>query len=690
MQPGNSAQRSQGLLQQARSSLGTKRPVACQRCHAQKVKCSGGRPCSRCHMAGCEHECSYVVRDRKVRIDESYLEQLIRDSEELRKHRLRSQSHVLPTIEQHPFSATERSDTRTRNPLLEDRPWFQTHEGLALPVYVSEAACTGFATRLCQCLDGNKSATPHILRTRLIPESTLNQVAHSGIQWPSLARARLLVNTALGHANPPFHLALRKSTLDHLQHIYEQGLFNDAIFLCKYFALFALGEVYSFHNDGGEKGTVPGMAYYARAIGLISVPPERPTIIHIEALLILVTSSPWALYSQSLNRQHSAYLMVGNALRFALLVGLNHNIPDTQCPGRIAREHRVRLWWTIYVFDRSWSLKLGLPVQINDEAIHVDLPTNLDSENYHNELVDSSYQAAFVRLARISSTIMRTIYSRSNFTETFLQREQRILLDLQEWTQSLPNHLHLHTTRHNPKCTILVHLQFNYCVILAIRPILLTLLNHLSPNLTPNEPAIPATLAALKDACIHSARHTLTLCTNEWTNGASSTYGYAFAQYIFTAALVLLISSLLPGGTAEDLTSVETVIEMLKSLVANGSLVADDLFHHLVRAQHCLRSGRFASRVAKQQGLSLSVASPSAQSPFPAVLWSKGQADNLPSTGHFDAGGAAAGSAYMVLDQPLMQDFLTRDVEEYGLFDAGEMAGVETDLWPGLPLWAAW
>ncbi|PYI33575.1 hypothetical protein BP00DRAFT_423991 [Aspergillus indologenus CBS 114.80] len=632
-------------------------------------------------MAGCGNECSYVVRDRKVRIDESYLEQLIRDSEELRQYQLRCKSHVLPTIDQQ-TSPTEGSDTKTRNALLEDRPWFHAHDGLALPIYVSEAACTGFATRLCQCLDGDKSAVPHIPRTRYVEESALAQMAHSGIQWPSLACARLLVNTALGHANPPFHLALRKSTLDHLQQIYEHGLFNDPIFLCKYFALFALGEVYSFHNDGGEK-TVPGTAYYARAISLIPVLPERPTIIHIEALLIL------ALYSQSLNRQHSAYLMVGNALRFALLVGLNYNIPVTQWPDPTAREHRVRLWWTIYIFDRSWSLKLGLPVQINDEAIHVDLPTNLDSTTYHNEFLDSSYQVAFVKLARISSTIMRTIYSRSNFTETFLQREQKILLALQQWTQSLPDHLHLQTTRHYPKCTILVHLQFNYCVILAIRPILLTLLDHLSPIPAPDEPAIPATLTALKDACIHSARHTLTLCTIEWTNGASSTYGYAFAQYIFTAALILLISSLLPGGTAEDLASVETAIEMLSSLVANGSLVADDLFHHLVRAQHCLRSGRFASRVAKQRGLSLSLASP-AHSPFPAVLSSDGQADYLPSTGPFDAAGAAVESAYMVLDRPLMQDFLTQEVGELGLFDAGEMAGMGTDLWPGLPLWAAW
>ncbi|RAL09417.1 uncharacterized protein BO97DRAFT_168384 [Aspergillus homomorphus CBS 101889] len=694
MQAGSTEDGSQRPLQQAsnrtrpRITLGNKRPVACHRCHAQKVKCSGETPCSRCNMAGCANECSYVVRDRKVRVDESYLERLIEDSEELRQYRLNSRNTICNSLESgHP--STEKNDFNPHNPLLEDRPWFQTHEGLALPVFISEAACTGFATRLCQCLDGEGIVVSHIPRMQYVAEPTLNQLSQTGVQWPSLSRARLLVKTALGHISPPFHVALVKSTIEYLHGIYERRAFDDPVLSCKYFALFALGELYSISNDRTTQGMVPGMAYYARAIGLTPVLPERPTIMHIESLLML------ALYSQSLNRQHSAYLMVGTALRFALFLGLNHNIPDCHCPDRKAREHRARLWWTIYIFDRSWGLKLGLPGQTNDEDIQVGLPIDLDDEVYRDEFVDSAYQVAFIKLARISTQIMRTIYSRKQFPETFLQREQSILLKLQQWMQSLPEHLRLHTSNHNPKCTILIHLQFNYCVILAIRPILLGILNHLTSG---PESTIRPTLVALKDACIHSARHTLILCADEWTNGSSSTYGYAFAQYIFTSALILIISSLLPGGTAEDFASVDTAVEMLNSLVANGSLVADDLYQHLIRAQNCLRTGRFASRFPITESetnhyLNTSFSPPDNFSHNPNLdvqSLNPSTMIHTPGLGNAVTGDPMYLTAEMALYQPLMQDFLTQSVGDLGCLDIPEVPAAGSDVWPGLPLWTTW
>ncbi|PWY94559.1 hypothetical protein BO94DRAFT_457304, partial [Aspergillus sclerotioniger CBS 115572] len=644
--------------------------VSCRRCHAQKVKCSGQRPCSRCQLAGCGDACTYVARDRKVRVDESYLEQLIKDSEELRRNRQRGGGNS---------STLDKSDSNTRNPLLQDQAWFQPYEGDTLPVFVSEAACTGFATRLCQCLDGDSAPVSHIPRNRYIAESTLTQVTHAGIQWPSLIRARLLVKTALDHASPFFHVALRKPSLDYLQTIYEQPD-TDPVLMCKYFALFALGEAYSSPNNRSNQGLVPGMEYHARAMNLIAVLPERPTIVHIEALLIL------ALFSQFLNRWHSAYLMVGNALRFALLVGLNHNIPDNQCPDPTAREHRLRLWWTIYIFDRFWGLKLGLPVQLSDDDIHVGLPMDLDTPTYTEDFVPSLYQVAFIKLAQISTRIMRTIYSRTQFTETFLQREQRLLIELRQWMQSLPGPLRLQTNQPNPKGNILIHLQFNYCVILAIRPILLRILDNLalSPQTT-----ISPTLAALKDACIHSARHMLVLCADEWTNGSSATYGYAFAQYSFTAALILIIACLVPDGgvgntAVEDLTSVQTATEMLSSFAANGSLVADDLYRHLVRAQQCLRTGRFASQVPFHPSHhSSSYGPPSAgmQWPiFPSIV-----ASSTPGRG---AGDVLSRNAETALDETRIQEFVAQPAEDLGLLDSLDMmSGSELDMWLGLPLW---
>jgi late competence protein required for DNA uptake (superfamily II DNA/RNA helicase) len=43
---------------------------SCHRCHAQKIKCSGEKPCSKCRAAGYEGQCIYATRDRKIRVDE--------------------------------------------------------------------------------------------------------------------------------------------------------------------------------------------------------------------------------------------------------------------------------------------------------------------------------------------------------------------------------------------------------------------------------------------------------------------------------------------------------------------------------------------------------------------------------------------------------------------------------------------
>ncbi|KAL4801015.1 fungal-specific transcription factor domain-containing protein [Aspergillus venezuelensis] len=595
-------------MNQLRSAVGKtpkKRSVACQRCHAQKIKCAGGQPCPKCLLTGCEKQCRYVARDRKIRVDESYLEQLIKDSEELRHGKLHPNGTESPDYGTLNSSDSPARSPDTQNPIMQDRAWFQSHNvnESTLPIFVSEVACPAFATRLCQSLIGDDASTSHIPRMQYADEATLNLLSHAGTPWPCLNRARLLVHTAIGHANPLFHLTFRKRTVEYLETIYRNAAFDDPVLVCKYFALFALGEVCSVSSARLQDGIVPGTAYYARAVSLLPLLPERPNMGHIEALLSL------ALYSQFLNRWHSAYTMVGTALRLGLSAGLNHNIPPEQCPDPIARENRVRVWWTIYNFDRFWSLKLGLPLQVAECDVHVDLPSELDLSsvpNYYDEFVDSSYQIALIKLARIASNITRKIYSRTIFAENFLQREQRILVDLRQWLQELPEQLKWKTSEENPKTTVSIHLQFNYCLVLATRPVLLSMLDHKIKSIpAPEEdtgnaiiPQIPAAITTISEACIHSARRTLILCADEWTKGSLPVYGYAFAQYIFTSSLALVISTLLasegregtgnPKVAADDRERIKTGSEMLNSLVDNGSLVAHDLSIHLRRVMDCL------------------------------------------------------------------------------------------------------
>lgn len=230
---------------------------------------------------------------------DSYLEQLLKDSEELheRRHRLKQESHLTRQEQITDFQqasddiATENDEPRIQGNLLGDRPWFQLHDASVLPLYISGATCTAFATRLCQCLKRTNTPTLYLPKTRYTDESTLSSLLHSDVEWPSFVCAQLLVKTALGHIVPCFHLALKKDTMDMLHCVYQSGDFDNSSIKCKYFALFAIAQVYSTPHDMSNASNVPGSAYFAQALNLIQIIPERPSMIHIESLLLIVCYS---------------------------------------------------------------------------------------------------------------------------------------------------------------------------------------------------------------------------------------------------------------------------------------------------------------------------------------------------------------------------------------------------------------
>lgn len=178
--------------------------------------------------------------------------------------------------------------------------------------------------------------------------------------------------------------------------------------------------------------------------------------------LLPLLTSPKAFFCQFLNRFHSAYLFIGNALRLALSMGLNYNVPQSQNLNPVAREHRIRIWWSIYTLDRFWGSKSGFPVQIHDEWIHVDLPSNLASETYPDQFADSAFPTTAIQLAKITGNTTGDIYCQKQSVESFLHCEQKLLTQLKQLVQSLPEQMRLHPDTTNPKDVIQMHLQFNF------------------------------------------------------------------------------------------------------------------------------------------------------------------------------------------------------------------------------------
>jgi proline utilization trans-activator len=124
-------------------------------------------------------------------------------------------------------------------------------------------------------------------------------------------------------------------------------------------------------------------------------------------------------------------------------MGLHLNIPPAILPDPAIREHRRRIWWTAYTFDRMWSAKLGFPHAISDKEIEVGFPSNPSEYTDQEDIPDCAYFVAIIGLARLTSRTMGSIYGSSSQKTSLSQRVQSALTDLRNWKDELPETLKL-------------------------------------------------------------------------------------------------------------------------------------------------------------------------------------------------------------------------------------------------------
>lgn len=298
-------------------------------------------------------------------------------------------------------------------------------------------------------------------------------------------------------------------------------------------------------------------------------------------------------------------------MRMGLTIGLNHNIPESQLIDPVERQHRIEIWWTIYIFDRMWGSKMGLPMQILDEDIHVDMPSPITPRWRHEEeLSDTEYMTANIQLARIVGETISKLYSRRKYQETFLQRVQKLLKALKNWVDTLPESLRLNMEdlESSKKPVVSLHMAFNQCVILTTRPTLLHLLITLhkkkeknsstdtGADTSPNdaatsqveEPTVSQPVLTLSEACIHAARHSHSMILTRWINGTMPTFGYFHAHYLFSSALILAMSSFVPIGNPNDMSCFDSALDLLRSMSENGNLAAAEFYNNLEQVKMCL------------------------------------------------------------------------------------------------------
>ncbi|KLP08481.1 hypothetical protein CEK26_009392 [Fusarium fujikuroi] len=536
-----------------------------------------------------------------------YIDDLIAENQRLRQDDAKPRPE--PSI---PDVSSTETPSSLQGTLLEERPWFFDMNVLHTPVLIGEASDAAFATRFRQAI--SEPGHSHIPRVNYAPDERLLALSDQDCPWPIPSRARLLVNVALKYVSRTYYIVRKSQILEGL----EQTILNphsaDSLLRSKLWVLFAIGEMYSTRTAAKDRN-FPGMAYFARATRILRIISERPRIDAIEIRLLL------SFYSLALNRRYTAYALAGSSVRLSVVMGLHLNVPESQLRDAGAREHRNRVWWTAYSFDRMWASRLGHPVAIQDDDIEVDLPTDPVLDTPSDDFADSSYFIAGLRLARLAAKVINAIYTRRPQQKTLSQRVQEALRDLRAFVEELPPHLHIEPTdapEPSPK-PLSLHLYFNQVAITATRPILLHVLRtHVSAWDTQprTEPQIPVSAMTLSEACIRCARHSCRLLIDCWIDGSFATFDYFYTQYLFSSATVLAISSLIDGKECRsDKEQFESAAQFLHQLKENGNFAAEEFCRHVDAMKVCMRAleARRGQFVVQDTGLlGLDVLNPTA------------------------------------------------------------------------------
>lgn len=265
-------------------------------------------------------------------------------------------------------------------------------------------------------------------------------------------------------------------------------------------------------------------------------------------------------------------------------MGLHLNVPQANLPDAAMSEHRRRIWWTAYTFDRMWSAKLGFPHSTSGIEAQIDLPSNVLAPVSKEDFPDPSHFVAGIGLAQLSSRILESIYGYASQKTSLSERVYSSFRDLQDWMDRLPKSLKMDNgqARSDLRSTSL-QLSFNQLLILATRPILLHVLRtSLGHSLLDSQAEVPQSAARLAEACIRCARHSFTLLSESWINGSFMIFDYFDTQFLFSSASILTIS-VVWDRTANlgDKDRIECIEQFLWQLKLNGNFAAAEFHQHV-------------------------------------------------------------------------------------------------------------
>ncbi|KAI5925663.1 fungal-specific transcription factor domain-containing protein [Camillea tinctor] len=388
---------------------------------------------------------------------------------------------------------------------------------------------------------------------------------------PSFNHAIYLFNTVKFHLGQTYRLFDEAEFEDQIRNFYTNAsprIDECRLWFVKFLLILAFGT--AFQAPPTDTQEPPGAKIFKQAMALV---PDT-TSLWKDSLLAIEVLAFIGLYLFSIYERESAHIYLGQPIRIVQLEGLHTQLPEKEL-GTETTTHCRDLWWTLYIMDRHFSSALGLPMSVQDSDITTPVnPPNVGSGG------DSS-RSLQVNLSHLLSIILTTIY-KPNVTplETFLEQTRSILHTLAHHAQEIEKIMRLKLQNcigSLPRGICYLTLLYHQCVIVATRPLLLSVLKERLDMLgypgDENWKSFLAQTGSVISTGIKSAAKTLQILTSEY-----SLLGEAFLPYdiefAFGAALhVTMVNALFPGEV--DYQGCRQLAhQVLRNLITRGNRVA--------------------------------------------------------------------------------------------------------------------
>ncbi|KAJ5961399.1 hypothetical protein N7501_006340 [Penicillium viridicatum] len=450
------------------------------------------------------------------------------------------------------------------------------HQNAMTGEFVGASSTTHLAKRLNP---GSKTLAWDVRPLYDDPSSLRRPVGGSLPQLPPFEFAKRLFWVQYAYIGTIFSLIQPLEFEERLDLVYHQPLDfshrESCLVYCQTLLVISFGLMYSVNQWIGEEGP-PGFKYFKHALRFLPDIHEEGSIFFVEVLCYV------AYYMQNLNRRDAAFLYIGLALRMAISLGLHQEVSDPAI-SESDRNRRRRAWWSVYSLDRLLSVKSGNPITIHDEDIGITWPTTVGGSTF--DPWPSTVLTHYTQLSRILGRIGEEIYRKKPGSGSNLVASvQSITNDLSGWLRQVPDRLRIDFTTldtHINRESVSINLHFYSCVNMTARPLVFYIIQRRldaealgSATEDWKEGLAPNTVAVI-DSCITAARATTVIMDAAAKHNLIATYGYLDGEYIFSAALLLVMVNAAFPPNDTSARAMETALNLLRGMADRGNTYLD-------------------------------------------------------------------------------------------------------------------